>query len=196
MKYAAFFRGINVGGKNMVKMAELRKLFSDLGFQKVQTYIQSGNAVFEAGENASQATKKIQDGFSAAFGFECAVMLRTAEEMTGIVEGLPFSEQELSEAAAACPEAEHLYVYLLDELDTGRRRQFDEMIGAYSGRDRMKLGEGVIYLMCRESIRNSEPAARLSKLRVSMTARNWKTISKIHEMMSEEPPAWPSSQTI
>ncbi len=45
MKYAAFFRGINVGGKNIVKMAELKKLFSDLGFQKVETYIQSGNVV-------------------------------------------------------------------------------------------------------------------------------------------------------
>lgn len=50
MKYAALFRGINVGGKNIVKIAKLKKLFADLGFESVRTYIQSGNVVFEADE--------------------------------------------------------------------------------------------------------------------------------------------------
>uniref|UniRef100_UPI003A5C85A7 DUF1697 domain-containing protein n=1 Tax=Muricomes intestini TaxID=1796634 RepID=UPI003A5C85A7 len=48
MQYVALFRGINVGGKNIVKMAALRQLFLNLGLHKVQTYIQSGNVAFES----------------------------------------------------------------------------------------------------------------------------------------------------
>ena len=183
MKYVAFFRGINVGGKNIVKMAELKKLFFDLGFQKVETYIQSGNVVFDTEENVIQAAKKIQKGFSAVFGFECALTLRTAREMADIIEALPFCEQEINEAVASDPAVEHLYVYLLDGADI--REQFDEIICTYTGRDRMRLGANEIYLLCHESIRNSKLAALLGKLKVSLTARNWKTISKLYEMIRE-----------
>lgn len=48
MNYIAFFRRINVGSKNRIKMADLRVLFSDLGYQNVKTYIQSGNVIFES----------------------------------------------------------------------------------------------------------------------------------------------------
>ena len=184
MKYAAFFRGINVGGKNTVKMAELKKLFSDLGFQKVQTYIQSGNVVFDAEEDVAHAAWKIQKCFSAAFGFECAVVLRTVREMAGIIESLPFSEREIEEASSSNPAVEHLYVYLMEGSDVGE--QFDGLVRAYAGRDQMRLGTNEIYLLCHESIRDSKLAASLGKLKVSLTARNWKTINKLYEMMTAE----------
>ncbi|SHN82026.1 Uncharacterized conserved protein, DUF1697 family [Desulfitobacterium chlororespirans DSM 11544] len=166
-----------------MKMTELKKLFSDLGFQKVQTYIQSGNVVFDTEDNATQAMQKIQKGFSTAFGFECAVMLRTAREMADMVEVLPFSEGEINEAVASNPAVEHLYVYLLDGADI--RQQFDGLICTYTGRDRMVLGANEIYLLCHESIRDSKLATSLGKLKVSLTARNWKTISKLYEITRE-----------
>ena len=75
MKYAALFRGINVGGKNIVKMADLRQLLWDLGLGKVQTYLQSGNAVFESALEEITLRDKIQDGFAERFGFESIVLI-------------------------------------------------------------------------------------------------------------------------
>ncbi len=103
--------------------------------------------------------------------------------MADIIEALPFYEQEINEAVASDPAVEHLYVYLLDGEDI--RQQFDEIICTYTGRDRMRLGANEIYLLCHESIRNSKLAALLGKLKVSLTARNWKTISKLYEMIKE-----------
>lgn len=182
MRYVAFFRGINVGGKNIVKMAELKKLFYGFGFQKIQTYIQSGNVVFDAEENASQVMDKIREGFLAAFGFESALMLRTAEEMTGIIDGLPFSEEEISEAETSDPAVEHLYVYLLDGTDV--RERAEQLLSSYTGPDLMRIGTNEIYLLCHESVRNSKLAVLLGKLNVPMTARNWKTITKLSEMIT------------
>lgn len=183
MKYVAFFRGINVGGKNIVKMAELKKLFSELGFQGVQTYIQSGNVVFETEDDAVRARRKIEEGFSSAFGFACAVTLRTAGELAAMADALPFDRREIEEAEAANPAVEHLYVYLLDGTDV--REQFDELVRAYAGQDRMELRANEIDLLCRESIRTSKLAAALGRLKTPVTARNWKTICKLREMMGE-----------
>ena len=68
MKYVALFRGINVGGKNIVKMADLRQLLLDLGLSKVKTYIQSGNAFFETPLSEDDLLEKIRTGFSGRFG--------------------------------------------------------------------------------------------------------------------------------
>lgn len=62
--YAAFFRGINVGGKNIVKMKDLVKLFTDLGFEKVKSYLQSGNVVFESEEAEAEMKKRIRTAFT------------------------------------------------------------------------------------------------------------------------------------
>ncbi|WP_242659892.1 hypothetical protein [Desulfitobacterium hafniense] len=110
-------------------------------------------------------------------------MLRAAWEMADMVEVLPFSEGEINEAVASNPAVEHLYVYLLDGSDI--RQQFDGLIRTYTGRDRMVLGANEIYLLCHESIRDSKLATSLGKLKVSLTARNWKTISKLYEITRE-----------
>ncbi|AIQ62265.1 hypothetical protein PSTEL_03170 [Paenibacillus stellifer] len=62
--YISLIRGINVGGNNIVKMQELKALFEDLGFRNARTYIQSGNVVFEAGEEGSGESirQTIEDG--------------------------------------------------------------------------------------------------------------------------------------
>lgn len=180
MKYIALFRGINVGGKNTVKMADLKHFLADMGCQNVQSYIQSGNVVFDASAGQNELIDKIQEGFARTFGFDSALILRTLEEWTAIITGLPFSEKELHEAAAAKPDVEHLYVYLAeDRLPTAA---IEQLKAAYHGKDAFHIGKREIYLLCYDSIRDSKLAASLSKLGVPLTARNWKTIEKLHEM--------------
>ena len=76
--FVALLRGINVGGKSLISMAELRALFSSLGFEDVATYIQSGNVVFRspsAGEGAVVA--KLEQEIAGAFAVSPSVLLRT-----------------------------------------------------------------------------------------------------------------------
>ncbi len=114
MRYATLFRGINVGGKNAVKMEALQELLRGLVFGKVKTYIQSGNAVFETALEKAALSGMIASAFGRQFGFESGVLIRSAEEFWLLTERLPMEEWEVAEAEAADPRAAHLYVYFLE----------------------------------------------------------------------------------
>ena len=91
--YAAFLRGINVGGHNMVKMEDLRKLFTSLGFTNVATYIQSGNIVFEASEkNSHTLSATIKKKLSLLLGSDVGVFVRTISSLKEMVWRDPFKE--------------------------------------------------------------------------------------------------------
>ena len=80
--YVALLRGINVGGRSLVPMAELRALFTSLGLADVQTYIQSGNVVFTAGGGEEEElAARIEAALAEAFGIAPAVLLRTPAEL-------------------------------------------------------------------------------------------------------------------
>ncbi len=182
MRYAAFFRGINVGGKNIVNMAALKELFISLGFGQVRTYIQSGNVVFDTAETSDMVADQINRSFAHKFGFASALMLRTGDEMDEIIRNLPFAAQEIAEAEAANANVVHLYVYLLDEAPD--QDAVNELCAAYTGADLLRVGKRELYLLCHQSIRDSKLTASLAKLKAPMTARNLNTINKIYEMMS------------
>jgi uncharacterized protein (DUF1697 family) len=93
IKYVALLRGINVGGKKLIRMAELSRIFSSLGLQNVKTYIQSGNVLFESSNTDRIAlTKQIENGLLGAVGFDVPVLLRTIAELEAIVKLNPFSK--------------------------------------------------------------------------------------------------------
>lgn len=183
MKYIAFFRGINVGGRNKVAMSDLRKLLSELGLLSVRTYIQSGNALFESGEDERALAHRIERGFLEAFGFESIVMLRTGQELAAILDNLPFSEREIAEAGADANGAECLYCYLL--FNEVPESELQALCAAYSGKDRLVAVGREIYLLCHQSIRDSKLAASLAKLQLPMTSRNLKTLRKLFELAGE-----------
>lgn len=95
--YIALLRGINVGGKAKLKMADLKLLFEDLGFKDVATYIQSGNVVFAA-ENGIGLEEKISKEIKSKFGFEVPVLVKTAAEIDTILKDCPF-EKDKKEAS-------------------------------------------------------------------------------------------------
>lgn len=103
MKYTAFLRGINVGGYKTVKMAQLVSLFSDLGFKKVKTFLNSGNVVFaneskgtEESEESEVIQRQIEQALKKKFGFEITVILRTVEEIKELVGSDPFKETKIN----------------------------------------------------------------------------------------------------
>lgn len=89
MKYLALLRGINVGGNNIIKMADLRSCIEALGFQNVQTYIQSGNVIFETDKSESEVLKILEDALSKEFNNQASVVLRTDDELRQTIQSMP-----------------------------------------------------------------------------------------------------------
>lgn len=177
--YIALLRGINVGGKNKVRMADLKQLFEGLGFTGVQTYIQSGNVLFRSDEQEKILKKAIEQEIASTFGFEASVVLRTAEELGRVISNCPFTEEEIQQAESSA-QVEVLYVsFLTNEPSEEKIKHLD----AYSSEnDRYYICGRDIYLLFRHSIRDSKLAGSIQKLDVPATVRNWKTVSKLSEL--------------
>lgn len=100
-KYIAFLRAINVGGRNNVKMDFLRRLFESLGFSNVETFIASGNVVFEtASKNARSLEREIENGLREALGYEVATFIRTDAELAAVASYKAFGQSDVDGAAA------------------------------------------------------------------------------------------------
>lgn len=96
--FVAFLRGINVGGKNIIKMADLATSFTSLGFDHVKTYIQSGNVVFQAPSTDQLSIKNaIERKIESDFKLNIAVILRTKDEMEQLIASNPFYDQKWGE---------------------------------------------------------------------------------------------------
>ena len=99
-KYIAFLRAINVGG-HIVKMNHLRLLFEDLGFANVETFIASGNVIFESkSRNTEALERRIEARLRAALGYEVATFIRTDHEVERIAGYQPFPAEMLAQAVA------------------------------------------------------------------------------------------------
>jgi uncharacterized protein (DUF1697 family) len=172
--YIALFRGLNVGGNNILPMNELVSVLEKTGARSVKTYIQSGNAVFQVEEtDASLLSIKIAAAIKKSHGFEPRVLLLGLEEMEKAVESNPFPEAE--------SEPKALHLYFLDAIP--ENPDFDTLASIKSKRERFALKDGVFYLHAPEGIGRSKLAANAEKLLgVSATARNWRTVCKIMAM--------------
>ncbi|MFD3257974.1 DUF1697 domain-containing protein [Paenibacillus lentus] len=183
MIYIALLRGINVGGKNIIKMAELRRIFEEeLGLARVQTYIQSGNVLFESDEEEAVLCKRIEQGIESAFAISVSVILRTASELRSVAAGCPFTELEIAKAAESST-GETLYVSILQKALPAE--QVDKLHATDFGEDKYIIKGKEIYLLFSNSSRNSKLSGRLDKLGVPATVRNFKTLNKLIHLANE-----------
>ncbi|MBA2938526.1 DUF1697 domain-containing protein [Paenibacillus sp. CGMCC 1.16610] len=180
--YIALLRGINVGGKNIIKMAELRKTLEQIGLLRVQTYIQSGNVLFESDADEESLRKLIENEIDRVFHISLAVILRTAEELNFIAANCPYTADEISEAESMS-DAESLYVAFLPKEPSKESLARLEVFQTVDDQLRAKGRE--IYLLYRHSILKSKLANNLPKLDVPATVRNWKTLSKLVALANE-----------
>ncbi|MFJ9461806.1 DUF1697 domain-containing protein [Viridibacillus arvi] len=180
--YIAFLRGINVGGHNKIKMAELKQMFEGMGFTRVKTYIQSGNVLFESSEKEPFILKCIEHEIKEVFGFTISVVLRTSTELERITGECPFTKEEIS-VAEESSEGESLYVALLLEVPSQERIEgLSAFITEYED---FRFEGREVYLLFRKSIRNSKLAIKVQKLGVPVTIRNWKTMNKLTTLAKE-----------
>lgn len=184
MNYVLLFRGINVGGKNVIKMSDLRQFLLDLGLHNIKTYVQSGNAVVASDLDETSLRDKLHVAFLKHFGFESSIILRNIHEMRYLIEHLPITSDEITMAEASDPQVEHLYVYFLD--NPPEQLQLDLVLKEYVGSDILRAGEKEVYLLCHQSIRKSKLAARMSKIFGTATVRNWNSVCNLYDMLNAE----------
>ncbi|WP_274365687.1 DUF1697 domain-containing protein [Paenibacillus thermotolerans] len=177
--YIALLRGINVGGKNKIKMADLRSTLETIGLRQVQTYIQSGNILFASDEEVQPLREKIEQGIVNGFGISSSVILRTAAEWERIIRDCPFTEAEIAEADAAS-DAESFYVLLLQEAVT--EEAIDRIKGYQAEGEQYRATGREIYFLFHHSVRDSKLASNLHKLGGPQTMRNWNTMRKLAEL--------------
>jgi uncharacterized protein (DUF1697 family) len=173
--WISLLRGINVGGHNAIRMAELRALYESLGFAPVESYIQSGNVVFGAGRaSAGTLVGKIEAGIADTFGFDVPVILRSAAEMEGVVRDNPF----LAEGA----DPTKLHVTFLAEKPTA------DLVARYAshvqGPDELRLVGREAYLHCPEGLGRTKltPTFMERAFGSATTTRNWRTVNTVLEM--------------
>src|SRR5215813_9385730 len=93
-KYVALVRAVNVGGTGKLPMAKLKSMCSDAGFARVETYIASGNVVFESKAGPSRVKAELESRLLAYFGKPVGVVVRTASEMAAVLKANPFPDSE------------------------------------------------------------------------------------------------------
>ena len=171
--YISLLRGINVSGQKKIKMDELKKLYDSLGFKKVQTYIQSGNVVFECPDaSIPKIAERIGKKIKESFGFDVAVLIRTKEEFKKIIRNNPFSKKENNS----------LYVIFLS--DTASDLPMAELNNAKSKSEEFFISGREIYLSCPGGYGKTKLSNNFfeRKLKLSATTRNWKTVNKLMEI--------------
>ncbi len=171
--YIALLRGINVGGHNIIKMADLRTLLESIGLKKAKTYIQSGNILFESEEGARELCRRIEDEIGKSFGFPVPVILRSAEEYEEIIQNCPYPTGSLKEGESV------QIAFLAGEPS---QEGTNHLHSFPSDKDECKVLGKEVYFFFRQSIRDSKLAHQLPKLGVTATVRNWKTVIKLLEM--------------
>ena len=177
--YVALLRGINVGGKNLIRMPALKACFEANGFEDVATYIQSGNVLFGSPESrAPDLVRRIEETLSGEFGYSATVVVRNRRQMRAIVEGGP-------EGFGAEP-AKYRYdvIFLKEPL---RASAAIKSVPTKPGVDEAHAGTGVLYFSRLISKATQSRLNRIitSPIYPSVTIRNWNTTTKVLRMMDD-----------
>ena len=171
----SLFRGINVGGNRLVKMADLKAMHEILGLKNVTTYIQSGNVIFTTEDtNTVRLQKEIENAFEEKFGFHSHTLVRSALDLQEIVAKNPFQGQDDKEAKWI------VVVFLANQPDTVAQ---ESLLQSYSGPEQIFILGREMYIYYPEGMGRSKLTNTLleKKLRTVGTARNWNTVLTLQE---------------
>ncbi|HEX4228112.1 MAG TPA: DUF1697 domain-containing protein [Bryobacteraceae bacterium] len=179
-KYLALFRGVNVGGSNKLPMKELAVIFTASGCRDVQTYIQSGNVVFNApAKIAAQASVTIARKVRDRFGFEVPIVMRTAEEVGAVLSANPFLAQGAAENT--------LHVSFLADLPAPSNVQ--QLDPNRSVGDMFVVVGREIYMQLPNGMARTKLTSQYfdSRLKTVGTVRNWRTVQQLCILMRAAP---------
>ena len=164
-------RGINVGGHRRVAMADLRALLNRLGYEDVQTLLQSGNVVLTSGVRADRLERQLEEQLEDEFGLDIQVVVRTRDELADVIERNPL-------AAVATDPARYVVSFLSAAPAANVVR---EIAGIDVPPEQFVVSGRELYAWHPNGINKSQLMKLLSEKRlgVTATARNWNTVTKL-----------------
>ena len=170
-------RGINVSSQKKIKMADFKINLQELNFTDVQTYIQSGNAVFKYKKIASKALEnKIAKKIFEEYGFEVSVIVKSPDELKDVIKNNPFIKDK---------ELNRLYVTFLSDEPTSDN--LEKLKGIDYRPEEYVLKGKMIYGYAPHGYGKAKMSNNFfeNKLKVAATTRNWKTVNKLAEMVAD-----------
>jgi uncharacterized protein (DUF1697 family) len=171
----ALLRGVNVGGRGKLSMADLRAIATDLGYGAVATYIQSGNLVLSTGDAASKVETDLAAAIASGTSVAPAVMVRTRSQLAKVVRDNPF--------LARSEDPGHLHVVFTDGPAKAGLAGVD--LPAYAPEEATAIGKE-LYLFLPNGVGRSKLAVDLGRKKTSVgTMRNWRTVTRLLAMADE-----------
>ncbi|OYX22896.1 MAG: hypothetical protein B7Z06_11000 [Flavobacteriales bacterium 32-35-8] len=173
--YVALLRGINVGGHKKVPMATLRELLAKCGLKNVQTYIQSGNVIFQSSKEATELEEIIKKSIQDSFGFEVSVIVKTPEELQSILDDCPFQKDK----------KESSFFIILNKIPDAELVKDAQQI-SYENEE-IVIKKDALYFYCSTGYGKSKFNMNTfeRKLKVIGTARNYNTMIKLLSLSAE-----------
>ena len=175
-RYVALLRGINVGGRNMVAMADLREAFEAGGYQAVSTYIRSGNVLFDSDAPRRSLEDDIEALLERRFGIPLVVVVRSHAQLRNVVHGAP-------EGFGSELDTYHSDVIFLKGALSARQAM--RVVDLRQGVDQAWPGTGVLYFT---RLSEQRAQSRMSHIVSTpeyqrMTIRNWKTTTTLLSLL-------------
>lgn len=176
IRYVALLRGINLGSRNRIPMADLRALLSGLGLADVRTHLQSGNAIFGSNEAPDPLRRRIEDAITEKFGLRVACLLRTHDELRAVIAANPLAD--------IADNGSRFMALFLSETPAPALLARNDPVTLDP--DRVRVGDRVIYQWCPNGFRDAPAVgAYVEKhLNVIVTARNWNTVTKLADLLT------------
>ncbi len=176
MKYIALLRGINVGNKNRIKMADLITIFESMGFENIKTYLQSGNVIFKFyPSNTAKIRNEIENKLINTFEYPVSVIIRTLDELENVINSNPFIKEENIGI-------DKLHVTFLREIPD--KDDVSNLNMNKSANEEFKIIDREIYLYLPNGYGRTKLNNNIfeKKLKTTATTRNWKTTTKLLEL--------------
>ncbi len=174
--HVALLRGINVGGKKVIRMTDLAAAFTGAGYEHVHTYIQSGNVLFDGGgQDGRELEDHIEQILEHRFGVPFVVVVRSRDELAATV--------ALAPASHGSPELRSDVIFLKHPLTADEA--LEQMPEPREGVDKLATGPGAIYWSRLDARASSSRMSRVMGRPVyrQMTVRNWRTTTKLMDMI-------------
>lgn len=176
-KKIAILRGINVGGRRKILMADLRQLMTDIGFMDVGTYIQSGNVFLNSNKEATdiKLAEEIEQAILDKYGFAVPVIVKSVDEIVQAVQENPFYQDKEVDIKT-------LHLTFLKETPSSENLAKTEAYD-YSP-DKFVIQDKCVFIYCEGKYHQSKLTNNFfeKKLKVPATTRNWKTVLKLMEL--------------
>jgi uncharacterized protein (DUF1697 family) len=176
-KKIAILRGINVGGKRKILMADLKVLFKGLGFENIATYIQSGNVIFDSNNNLSEIeiADKIEIAIKEKYDFDVPVIVTTHDFIQNAIHNNPFNK-------AAETDIKQLHLTFLQTEPTAENLAHLHTFNYEP--DEFNINKKAVFIFCKGKYHQSKLTNNFfeKKLKVRATTRNWKTVLKLLEL--------------